>query len=65
MVYLEATNAKDITREYTPPPEDIERLSRLVEAVWRRIQTLDFPDISQYQKSATGVADFEKDLLRE
>lgn len=63
MVYLEANSAKELTREYTPTAEEIERLARLVEVVWRCIQNLDFPDVSKYEKSANGVADFEKNLL--
>ena len=39
------------------------RIKRLVQAVWRHIHTLDFPDISGYDTNLTGIKRFEEDLL--
>lgn len=44
--------------------EDLERLQRLIEAVWRHIMALDFPDTSErYDASLKGVQQFEQDLI--
>ena len=43
--------------------EDIERTTKLIEAVWSRIQTLDLPDTSGYSDDFKGVLAFEQDLI--
>lgn len=43
--------------------DELERFSRLVQAVWRRIQSLDFPDTSSYDTTLAGIRQFEEDLL--
>ncbi len=45
--------------------EELERFTRLVEAVWQRIMALDFPDVSEYSEDYAGVLAFEKFLLGE
>ncbi|MBI3634406.1 MAG: ATP-dependent helicase [Candidatus Yonathbacteria bacterium] len=42
---------------------EIERAKKLIEAVYKKIITLDFPDISAYPKTYTGVLQFEEDLI--
>lgn len=42
---------------------ETDRLERLIGVVWKRIQTLDFPDISSYPKDLSGIIAFEEDLL--
>lgn len=49
----------DLTRE------DVERTKKLIEAVWRRICTLDLPDTSHYSPDYKGVLAFEQDLIDE
>ncbi len=44
-------------------PAEAARLERLIGAVWKRIQALDFPDISQYPKDLSGIIAFEEHLL--
>ncbi|HVS78801.1 MAG TPA: ATP-dependent DNA helicase [Candidatus Saccharimonadales bacterium] len=44
-------------------PAEIARFEKLVRAVWKRIQKLDFPDISAYPKSLEGILGFEADLI--
>ena len=44
-------------------PGEAVRLERLIGAVWKRIQTLDFPDISAYPKDLSGIIAFEEDIL--
>ncbi len=43
--------------------EEFERFKRLVHAVWKRIMTLDMPDIGQYPVNYKGILAFEDDLL--
>ncbi len=40
-----------------------ENLRRLVAIVYQKIVTLDFPDISTYEKNIEGIKKFEEDLL--
>lgn len=49
----------DITKEET------ERLEKLVNIVYKKIITLDFPDISKYPKDINGIIEFENDLLKD
>lgn len=43
--------------------EELETFRRLVEAVWKKIMTLDLPDTSTYEQNYKGMLAFEKDLL--
>jgi hypothetical protein len=63
MVYLEADSAKDLIRNYSAEPAELDRMARLINAVWDKIINLDFPDISKYPPDAAGIASFEEDLL--
>lgn len=42
---------------------DVERLTRLIAIVHRKILALDFPDVSSYSANYQGIRDFEADLL--
>ncbi len=44
-------------------PAEIARLEKLIDVVWQKIQSLDFPDISHYPKNLSGIMAFEEDLL--
>ncbi|OGL31218.1 hypothetical protein A3F37_02505 [Candidatus Saccharibacteria bacterium RIFCSPHIGHO2_12_FULL_41_12] len=63
MVYVEASQSKDLVRTYIPTLEDVERLNQLVEAVWRKINDYDLPDVSKYTPDISGIAQFEEDLI--
>ena len=43
--------------------QDIERTTKLIQAVWKHIITLDLPDTSSYTPDITGVLAFEQDLI--
>lgn len=43
--------------------DGIVRMKKIIEAVYRKISTLDFPDISKYEKTLSGVIAFEDDLI--
>jgi len=42
---------------------ELERLTKLIGAVWHCITTLQFPDTSKYAQTSKGVQDFENDLI--
>lgn len=63
MVYLEAKSARQLVKTYVPSDEEIDRLERLIEAVWRKVKELDLPDTSKYSQDIDGILEFEKDLL--
>ncbi len=43
--------------------QDIERTTKLIEAVWKHILDLNLPDTSQYSPDFKGVLAFEQDLI--
>lgn len=43
--------------------EDVTRVSKLTEIVFKKIMNLDFPDTSKYTPNLTGCIQFEDDLL--
>jgi len=63
MVYVEAEELKNLSRTYTPSAEDIQRLEKLINAVWQKITSLDLPDAKAYSPDIDGILAFEEDLL--
>jgi DNA helicase-2/ATP-dependent DNA helicase PcrA len=63
MVYVESDSKEALTKAYSPNREDIERVRKLIDAVWRKIINLDLPDTSSYSQNIDGILAFEKDLL--
>ncbi len=45
--------------------QEAERMEKLVNAVYKKIIALDFPDVSEYSKDINGILEFEEDLLSE
>ena len=43
--------------------DDIERTSKLIKAVWKRIKILDLPDTSRFSPDIKGIAEFEDWLI--
>lgn len=43
---------------------ELKLTSKLVEAVWKHIQSLEFPDTDQYQPTLLGIRKFEADLTK-
>jgi len=48
---------------YDITDEDVERLKKIIIAVYKKIQRLDFPDVSKYEQSLEGIVMFENDLI--
>lgn len=65
IIYLGDDNPRTMERTYLPTKEDIDRMRRLIQAVWGRVMRLDFPDISRYSQDIDGIKAFESDLISE
>lgn len=63
MWYVEAANPKELVREYTPSPGELDRMQVLIQAVWPKIKELNLPNTSNYSADYAGVQAFEQDLL--
>jgi DNA helicase-2/ATP-dependent DNA helicase PcrA len=50
-----------LTLEYKD--EELKELETLIKAVWKHIKALDFPDVSKYPATMTGIKKFESDLI--
>ena len=44
-------------------PGRLDDVRRLLASMWRAVQTVEFPDISEYGDSLTAVKQFENDLI--
>ncbi len=64
IIYLEAKTPKELIRSYIPSQEEIDRLEKLVEAVWAKVQAVDFPNTATYSQDIDGIKQFEEDLLK-
>ena len=47
----------------TIEPADVERTKKLISVVYKKIITLDFPDITKYPPTVKGIVEFEDNLL--
>ena len=54
-----------LSLEDTFSREELDEFARLIGVVWRKITTLDLPDISGYSADYKGMVQFEEDLLTE
>lgn len=62
--FVEPTPSGDITAlELSFTNEELHDFSKLIEAVWKRIITLDLPNTNTYEQSYKGILAFEQDLL--
>lgn len=43
--------------------EELEQVRALIGAMWKRVQELDFPDVSDFEPNFTGIKQFEEYLL--
>ena len=64
MIYVEAENQKQLYLSYEPDPEALQRTEKLIQAVWRNIMSLSFPDTDSYPQTIAGIHAFEEDLLK-
>lgn len=64
MVYVQAKSKSQLIRDYRPSEVEIDRLEKLIEAVWTKVQSLDLPDVSRYSQDIDGIKKFENDLVQ-
>ncbi|MEX0748932.1 MAG: ATP-dependent DNA helicase [Candidatus Saccharimonadales bacterium] len=62
--FIKPIEGKVILLEYSMEADEVERTTQLIQAVWGCIMALDFPDVTQYEKSLAGIRLFENDLLK-
>ncbi len=43
--------------------DELARTRKLLQAMWQRVQALDFPDVNTYDKTLTGIKQFETDII--
>lgn len=48
---------------YSASSQELERLQKLIQIVWKHIMDLNFPDTSSYSLDIKGVKQFEQDLI--
>lgn len=64
--FVEPTSRGEIlSLEASSSAEDLKAFRQLINAVWRKITTLDLPDTGNYDPSYKGMLAFEKNLLEE
>lgn len=63
IIYLEAAKHSQMELSYEPTDEDIARIAKLSVAVWKHIIDLNFPDTNNYSEDASGIRQFEDDLI--
>jgi DNA helicase-2/ATP-dependent DNA helicase PcrA len=63
MLYVEASQPKELVREYAPSDDDLNRMQKLVTAIWPRIQNLELPDTGVYEPNIHGIQSFENNLI--
>lgn len=66
LAFIEPTpSGESIVLSLDLSSQDIERTTKLIEAVWKHIKALDLPDTSAYSDDYKGVLAFEQDLIDE
>ncbi len=63
--FLEPKQGELFHLDLSIPPEEVEKLTKLIGVVFQKIQRLDFPDISRYDRDLFGIGVFIDDLLHE
>ncbi len=49
--------------ELVADEKEMERHAKLLQGVWSRVMSLDFPDVSKYSPTIKGIVAFEEDLM--
>ncbi len=61
--FLEPVKNSFVTLPLEIDEDEVERLKKLIEVVYKKIINLDFPDVSKYSQDMKGCLEFEEDLL--
>lgn len=63
MLYVEAEAKETFKLPYVSDKQMIDRQTKLIIAVWEKINSFDFVDISSYSDDYSGITAFEDDLI--
>lgn len=61
--FVEAEDQQLVLLELEFDDKEIEEFKRLIAAIWRHLQKLDLPDVSEYPATLSGIRKFEQDLI--
>ncbi|GHU07083.1 hypothetical protein FACS189431_1080 [Alphaproteobacteria bacterium] len=61
--FVEPIDGEIKTLTLTYSEEELKNFIKFLEVVWAKIQNLDFPDTSEYEKNLKGSLEFERNLL--
>ncbi|OGZ04921.1 MAG: hypothetical protein A2845_04245 [Candidatus Lloydbacteria bacterium RIFCSPHIGHO2_01_FULL_49_22] len=61
--FLEPVDGEIRSLSLSITDEDVARLKQLIQAVHKKIISLDFPDVSKYSPDLAGIEQFEEDLI--
>jgi hypothetical protein len=64
MVFVETEDVKYLEQSYQPSREELEYLSKLIQAVWGKIINFDLPETNRFTSDFAGILEFQADLLR-
>ncbi len=62
--FLEPVKNAFITLPLPISEDEVVRLKKLIELVYKKIINLDFPDVSKYSQDMNGCLEFEEDLIK-
>lgn len=65
ILQLDAKATDPLCLDYSFEREELARIEQLANIVFKRIKSLDFPDVSKYEPTLKGIQDFENDLLEQ
>jgi hypothetical protein len=63
MVFVETEDEKYLEQSYQPSEEELGYLSKVIEAVWNKITSLDLPATDNYTPDYEGILKFQNDLI--
>lgn len=63
IIFLDARSGDQEYMDIDVYPEDVERMKKLIKVVYNKIVSLDFPDVSGYDKTIMGINRFIDDLI--
>jgi DNA helicase-2/ATP-dependent DNA helicase PcrA len=63
LAFVEGKEKEEMELRLRMEREEVEQLKKLIGIVYKKITTLDFPDVSKYEKNMKGIESFVKDLL--
>lgn len=56
-------NGDIVIHELNFEKDEVERFTKLIQAIWQHIQDYNLPDVSHYEQNYKGVVAFEQDLI--